>query len=248
MPKIYGRIYAITNKENGKQYVGQTIKAVQRRFADHKRQSAFNDYPLYRAFKKYGFDTFEVKELDTAQDKAELDTKEIYWIEELNTLLPFGYNAILGTPGTGELSQESKDKKSNSMKKRWQDPEYREKVTAAVTGENNPMHGKPFTQAHRDKLSKARAGRPVPIEQRAKIADTVKCRLQNDAAFQEAAARGRQKAKQVCSRQTINLDTGNIYQSAQEAARQTGISQQNISKCCTGQRKTSGGYRWAYVE
>jgi group I intron endonuclease len=248
MPKVYGRIYVITNTVNGKRYVGQTIKSVQRRFSDHKRQSAFNDYPLYRAFKKHGQDVFEVKEIDEAKSRADLDTKEIYWIEKLNTMLPAGYNAILGTPGTGELSQQSRDKKSDSMKKRWQNPEYRQKVTAAVTGENNQAYGRPLTKEHRDKLSKARAGKPIPLQQRAKIAATVRNKLQEDAAFKEAAERGRQKAKLICSRPTINLDTGCIYQSAKEAARQTGLSQQNISKCCTGQRKTSGGYRWAYVE
>lgn len=34
------------------------------------------------------------------------------------------------------------------------------------------------------------------------------------------------------------------YKSQNEASRQTGIPQQNISKCVNGYRKTAGGYQW----
>lgn len=33
-----------------------------------------------------------------------------------------------------------------------------------------------------------------------------------------------------------------------EAERQTGISHQHISHCCTGKRKTTGGYQWKYKD
>ena len=42
---------------------------------------------------------------------------------------------------------------------------------------------------------------------------------------------------------TTLLDT---YYSVSEAARQTGLNQSNISKCCSGKRKSVGGYRWEY--
>jgi hypothetical protein len=37
-----------------------------------------------------------------------------------------------------------------------------------------------------------------------------------------------------------------IYISAREAARQTGLNQSNISKCCRGKYKSVGGYIWSY--
>ena len=39
-----------------------------------------------------------------------------------------------------------------------------------------------------------------------------------------------------------------VYPSAMEAARQTGISQSGIVRCCNGEKyyKTAGGYRWEY--
>lgn len=38
-----------------------------------------------------------------------------------------------------------------------------------------------------------------------------------------------------------------IYYGAQQAKRETGISQGNISECCKGNRKTAGGYIWKYA-
>lgn len=36
------------------------------------------------------------------------------------------------------------------------------------------------------------------------------------------------------------------YESTQDAHRKTNINQSNISACCRGERKTAGGYVWAY--
>lgn len=43
------------------------------------------------------------------------------------------------------------------------------------------------------------------------------------------------------------VETGEVYPSTHEAERQTGIKQQNISKCCNGKYKTAGGYHWHKV-
>ena len=38
------------------------------------------------------------------------------------------------------------------------------------------------------------------------------------------------------------------YPSTREAERQTGCNQSNISQCCRGTRKSTGGYIWKYKE
>lgn len=43
------------------------------------------------------------------------------------------------------------------------------------------------------------------------------------------------------------VETGIIYCSTQECARQTGLSQSRIWECCVGKRKTCGGYHWEYI-
>ena len=52
-------------------------------------------------------------------------------------------------------------------------------------------------------------------------------------------------SKPVCQ---ISADgtTVAIYVSGREAARQTGVQQTNIVKCCLGKAKTAGGYQWKY--
>ena len=43
---------------------------------------------------------------------------------------------------------------------------------------------------------------------------------------------------------------GNVHHftSQCDAARRTGIAQQNISRCCLGKNKSAGGYVWQYIE
>ena len=43
------------------------------------------------------------------------------------------------------------------------------------------------------------------------------------------------------------VETGEVYPSAHEASRQTGIIRQSISACCNGKQKTAGGYHWKFL-
>lgn len=49
------------------------------------------------------------------------------------------------------------------------------------------------------------------------------------------------------SKKVLCIETGKIFQSINEAERQTGIKQSSISKCCLGKRKTAGGFHWKFV-
>lgn len=97
-------IYLITNKINGKQYVGKTENTIDERWREH-----CNDYqrehcekrPLYNAMLKYGIDNFEIKELEHLKEGGKLlSDREIYWIEKLGTYGSNGYNATKGGDGT----------------------------------------------------------------------------------------------------------------------------------------------------
>ena len=55
-------VYKITNKANGKIYIGSSI-CVQKRWRQHinaskNTNSPIYNYPLYRAFRKYGYENF----------------------------------------------------------------------------------------------------------------------------------------------------------------------------------------------
>lgn len=49
------------------------------------------------------------------------------------------------------------------------------------------------------------------------------------------------------SKQVLCVETGKIYPSTRDVARQLGFSQGNISQCCNGKLKQAYGYTWKYV-
>lgn len=96
----YGIIYCITNKLNGKQYVGLTTRGIQERYTEHSKTDSY----VGRAIRKYGQDNFTVSQLDVARSPEELAEKEIYWIDKLNTYEK-GYNQTLGGDGVSVIER-----------------------------------------------------------------------------------------------------------------------------------------------
>lgn len=50
---------------------------------------------LYRAIRKYGLDNFEFSVIEECAI-IELDEKEEFYIQQYNTVIPYGYNMSLG--------------------------------------------------------------------------------------------------------------------------------------------------------
>ena len=91
-------IYKITNKVNGKCYIGQSIN-IETRWHHHKYfQKTISHYPLYRAIAKYGIDNFQLEIIEKCS-KQELDSKEIYYIKYYDSYKN-GYNQTLGGGGS----------------------------------------------------------------------------------------------------------------------------------------------------
>ena len=94
-------IYKLTNKINGKVYIGQTSLTIEHRLQQHIRDSkrqTMENRPLYRAFRKYGYDNFIVEEIEQCEDN-EVNKREQYWINYYNSYYN-GYNATLGGEGS----------------------------------------------------------------------------------------------------------------------------------------------------
>lgn len=99
-----GCIYKITNKINGKIYIGKTFRTPQIRWSEHKQYSHLTDRyntPLYYAMRKYGIDNFDFTVIeDNINNVVELNEREKYYIEFYNsTSHEDGYNVVLGGDG-----------------------------------------------------------------------------------------------------------------------------------------------------
>lgn len=86
-------IYLITNKINGKNYIGQSID-IARRWRQHREAVSYGQTPLYKAIRKYGIENFDFCILEECS-KEELNDKEIQYIEQYNSYF-CGYNQTRG--------------------------------------------------------------------------------------------------------------------------------------------------------
>ncbi len=89
-------IYLITNKINGKRYVGQTRNPdPMERFKQHAWEcKRSHRMPLHYAMKKYGSESFSVELLEKVVEPEDLDERESHYIQSLDTLVPNGYNLV----------------------------------------------------------------------------------------------------------------------------------------------------------
>lgn len=100
-------IYKITNKINGKVYIGQSVD-IEARFRKHRsapfnpKDSSYSGH-FYSAIRKYSLDNFSFEILEECL-KTELDNKEKYWIAYFDSYNPEkGYNETKGGQGSQGL-------------------------------------------------------------------------------------------------------------------------------------------------
>lgn len=116
-----GYIYKITNNVNSKCYIGQTSKTIEDRWKEHiktsqnEKREGYN-YPLYKAFRKYGIENFSIDEIEEC-DISELNDREMYWIKYYDSYHN-GYNQTLGGSGGKylELDENEVIKKYSELK------------------------------------------------------------------------------------------------------------------------------------
>ena len=125
-------IYKITNIQNNKVYIGQTIRPIQDRFHRHINDALNNilDTHFARAIRKYGKNNFVIEQIDQAQTQNELNKKEQYWIQYYNSVQE-GYNETDAIFKCGGNTYQSKTEKEMEV--------IKEKIRQTKLGAKNPM-------------------------------------------------------------------------------------------------------------
>lgn len=87
-------IYQVTNKVNGKRYIGKTSKNVEQRWYHHCKAAEYGcSTYLYSAIRKYSADNFVVELLEATDE--DLNERECFWISKLKP----EYNMTSGGDG-----------------------------------------------------------------------------------------------------------------------------------------------------
>jgi group I intron endonuclease len=221
-------IYKTTNLVNGKIYIGQDSK--------NNPEYLGSGKIIKRAIKKYGKENFKKEILEECTNQTELDIKEKYWIQELNTInQDIGYNVSFGgqtgwykglkhteeTKRIYSLTRKGKligDK--NGMYGKQHTENAKKKMSNPQFGDKNGMYGKQHTEETKKKMSESLSGENNSFFGKQHTEETKK-------KMSESA----KKRKTNPNSKKVSVD-GLVFNSASEAARFFGLSSGTISYRC----------------
>lgn len=150
------------------------------------------------------------------------------YIDHINTIKTKNevWNLRWVTPSENSnnpLTREKLEGENHHMFGKHHTEETKKKISETQKGENNPMYGKHHNEEAKSKISKANKGRKCSEEHKKKL-------------------------KEAGSKKVICIEMGIVFDSMTEASEVLNVSRCNISGCCTGKRKTAGGFHWKYYE
>lgn len=154
---IFMIIYKCTNKINGKIYIGQTTKKLSYRCRMHRNSAnAGSDIPFHIAIRKYGFENFSFEELAIAANQDELNSLEIKFISECDSLCPKGYIPIWQELTKEKASIKAKERMLKDNGKQFL--EMQKKGRKTLEGKQPWNKGKKATDEAKANQSKAHLG------------------------------------------------------------------------------------------
>lgn len=217
---------------NGKIYVGITSMVPTYRWANGNGYSENNHF--YNAILKYGWDNIKHEILYSGLTKEEACQKEIELIAEYKSnQREFGYNISLG----GDVpSEETKRRLREINLGKHHSEETRKKMSES-------RRGKSHSKEHSAAIANALRGRPLSEIAKLHLSESKKSSIP----WNKGKHYNSSNAKTVCQ-YDMNGNLLYEYRSAYEAAKSNNLSQGNISACCCGKRRQTGGYIWHYKE
>ena len=234
-------IYLITNKINGKRYIGQSRHLI-KRWNQHKSESR-KDAPLCivdKAMKKYGIENFDFNiilecEIDML-DKWETDMINLY-----DCVIPKGYN--VNPTGRG-LSDSTRIFLSNRMKN------------------NNPMKNPEVINKVRERLTGTHHNRVTDYQKRV-TSERMKSNnpMKNPEVVKKVLKTKKEREKEIVTKEYVMAHSKwkNIYQFSSygqfikkwylisDIEKELHIDHCCIYACLNGKQKTAGGYIWRCI-
>ena len=217
--EIYGYVYMVRNKVNGKIYFGITEDDFDTRYRSDIATHTHNEH-LKRSIEKYGIENFEInKEFDVAYNQDDLWDLEDMYMCLYNTLdRRYGYNKKRSgskCKGCGKHSEESKRKLSETRKEK-----------GLAKGEKNPNYGKHFSEGTKQKMSELKKGKPLSEEHKRKMSEAHKGK--------------RLGSKNPSAKKVICLDTLQVFDTLKEAGEWCGVGRTTIGNYLNGYSKYAG--------
>jgi group I intron endonuclease len=154
-------VYRATNQITGRVYIGVASCSLARRRTGHFR-SARDGSPaiFHNSIRKHGIEAFLFEELERCSDRAALLEREIYWIRQLGSRHPAGYNMTDGGDGWNqphsEVSREKMRQSQQAARARETEEQKRKRaasISAAKKGIPQPKIAAAVKKRHLDKLA-----------------------------------------------------------------------------------------------
>ena len=231
---------------SGKVYVGITKQSANGRW---KNGLGYKSSPhFWNAIQKYGWDSFRheilsdgLSEYEACEDEKRLISKY------MATDRRFGYNEKTGGQKGSQLNKEARRKISDSLKRFYAEhPEKKEILAERATGYRHSDEAKA-------KISAAKKGRTFTQtpEWKQHIGEANKERIAKDPEYYEQISNRCRENGAKAAIPIVQMDMDGVeiasFESAHEAERETGVSNGNIGRCCKGNTKSAGGYKWRYA-
>lgn len=214
-------IYKITNRVNGKIYIGQTTTPLLQRWRAHRNSKS--NCVFHKAIRKYGAENFTVEQIDIAADCDELNKKEQYWIRHYNSMRPNGYNSTTGGDNTCACD------------------EVKQKLSKQRMGANNHMYGRNMTGANNPFF-----GKKHTAETRKKLSEHAKQRTGSKNSFYGKSLT--EKQKQAHYRPVMCVETGEVFECMRFACDKHNLDLSTLAKVCKGVKgyKSCKGLHWRF--
>lgn len=226
MNKNY-KVYMHKNQINGKVYIGQTSKSLNRRWGNGK---CYATCPYFNhAIEKYGWDNFDHLLLNDNLSKDEADELEKYYIQKYESYNPeHGYNISLGGSG---LSGAIKYKDIYKYTLDGYFVKYYKDI-AEILKENPNYDGSAIRDAYNEKYAQA-YGFQWRKYYKEKVEDVK----------EHKANIGRTK---IVYQYDLNGVFLRQYNDVKDASESTGFARSGISKACNGHQQIFEGFQWSF--